>query len=60
MINLKDSVGKKHKDCQAECRLNPNTNTYRIYCLEHNKWLHTLTEAEANSYFELLDAGELA
>jgi hypothetical protein len=59
MINEKDSVFKKHQHCRSELRFNENQQKYRMYCVEHHKWLHTLTNKEAKLYFELLDAGEL-
>ena len=58
-INQLDNVYRKHKSCDCELRFNNNQNKYRMYCLDHNKWLHTLTDQEANVYFELLDCGEI-
>jgi hypothetical protein len=58
-INDLDSVFQKHQHCSSQLRINPNTNTYRLYCVEHKKWLHTLTAEEAEVYFKLLHQGEL-
>lgn len=52
-----DSVYKKHRECPVEFREIPRTqgtktanSTHRfqkrLYCIKHNKWLHTLSESE--------------
>ena len=50
MIN-DDSVFKKHKDCQVRIyhvySTFSNDMRYRCFCEDHGKWLHTLTNAEA-------------
>ena len=57
MINHKDNVYKKHEQCNCVLRFNENTNRYRLYCQDHNKWLHSLTDQEAEEYYRLLDQG---
>ena len=55
MINENDPVYKKHKECPVELR-HVNYSGFekmRMYCVKHNKWLHTLTAKEAQVLLDL-------
>jgi hypothetical protein len=49
MINENDPVYKKHKDCTVELRTvnYGGKEKMRMFCVKHSKWLHTLTDKEA-------------
>ena len=52
MINESDPVYKKHKDCPVVGKwidnpANPKQRRMRMFCTNHNKWLHILTEKES-------------
>lgn len=59
MINPNDPVYKKHQHCSAILKFNESQKKYRLYCCDHNKWLHTLTHDEAKVYYQLSDKGEI-
>jgi len=47
-----DYIYKKHQHCSATIKLFKsdrayNNNQFRVYCVDHDKWLHTLTDEEA-------------
>jgi hypothetical protein len=48
MVNDQDNVYKKHQNCNCQLLWWSPHNTYRLKCLTHNKWLHTLTMEEAD------------
>lgn len=50
MINEQDSVYKKHKNCAVEPKWieQHGKAKMRLFCLEHSKWLHYLTDDEAD------------
>jgi hypothetical protein len=49
MINENDSVFKKHENCQVEVKWiqQHGKPKMRLFCVEHQKWLHYLTDIEA-------------
>ena len=60
MINHNDNVYKKHEHCRAVLKYNESQKKYRMYCCDHDKWLHTLSDAEAEVYYQLLDQGVIS
>jgi hypothetical protein len=58
MINIHDQNYKKHSECQCDIRFFTPFQKYRMYCRNHDKWLHTLTDSEANSVWKILDSAK--
>jgi len=49
MINEQDNVYRKHCNCLVELREyinHHNRSLIRVWCVNHSKWLHTLTDRE--------------
>jgi hypothetical protein len=49
MINEQDNVYRKHCNCLVELRgyiNHHNRSLIRVWCVDHSKWLHTLTDQE--------------
>ena len=50
MINVNDPVYKKHQHCQVELKPSPwAKDQLRCWCMNHRKWLHTLSKQETQA-----------